>query len=107
MNLIRGSCGSQADCAGGGRSAPWPGLEIAFLLFLFHGCVLVVIDKAALALGGGGGQSFLHALGDRCGAAFHSGGERIAAGGAETDTTNLGRFSGAKRKTVVVDHDPL
>jgi hypothetical protein len=51
-----------------------PSLEIAFLLFLFHGRVLVVIDEAALALGGSGSHGFLNDLCDRCGSAFHCGG---------------------------------
>src|SRR5262249_39221998 len=60
--------------------------EVPFLLFLFHGADLVMINQAALALGRAGAESFGDDTVDIGGVGFDSGGKRVATERAEADT---------------------
>jgi hypothetical protein len=81
--------------------------EIALLLFLLHTSRLIVVDGAALPLGGGREEHFLDHLGQRGGRALNRTGRGITAEGLDPDrstTFSPGRSarSDSRRRSFII-----
>src|SRR5580704_6463209 len=88
--------GGERKMGSGGAS------EIPLALLLLHAGRLVVVDDAALALGGGGEQHLLDDLRQRLGLALHRAGQRVAALGAEADLLHHRDLAGLQPHALVV-----
>ena len=79
VEIVRSCCrddvGSWSACSS----------EISFALLLFHRAGFVLVDEAALALGGPGGQHFAHDVLEAAASHLDGAGQRIAAQRAEAD----------------------
>src|SRR5579859_2373947 len=79
--------------------------EVALLLLLLHARRLVVVDRTALPLRGGGQEHLLDDLGERRRRALDRARQRIAAERAEADRAHSRRLPGLQGKALIVHHE--
>ncbi len=81
------------DCAGHAGHQKYPAC-----FFSFHRGALIVVDRAALPLRGGGQEHFLNYLGHGCGGALDRSGQRVAAECAKANRSRTGVSPERRRK---------